>query len=172
MSPLGEGAHALGLLPLLWVASHFERRAEYWWLAVAFGVSFLADSAAHTLNPAVVSAVYPVLQAGLVGAVFLSRANASAFVALLVAAGWASLQLGQSPDWLLHSVAWVGCAFLAYHRAPGRVKEALVLYFGLGWLAWLSYVLSPGWASWGTFQGIRALGILWFCLAQQERAVA
>jgi len=169
MSVVAFLAWAVGLVPLIWLVAEGERRREWWWLASALGVSFLADLGALLMEPHWASAVYPVLQASLVGAVVLSRENAAAYVALLIASGWASLQLHQSPDWLLHTVSYLGCAFLAYHRAPGRLKEALVLYFGLGWLAWLSYVLSPGWASWGTFQGIRALGILWFCLAQQEK---
>lgn len=163
-----EAAHQMGLLPAVWLASQRERRRVWWWLAGALAISWVADTVAHWVHPWLVSAVYPVSQAGLIAALLVPKKVAATFVAVLVWAGVISLQLGQRPEILLHTVAWLGLAVLVYRLPPSLLREALFLYFGLGWVAWLAYTLDPGWASWGTYQGVRALGLLWFCWAQRQ----
>lgn len=165
-------AATLGLIPLLWVSIRKEHRPGWGWLAFAFGLSFVADVIGFFGGGWWVSAVYPVSQAGLIAALLLPKKTSALFVTVLVWAGIVSLQLHQRPEVLLHTVSWLGLAALLYRQPLGRLREALFCYFGLGWVAWLSYCLAPGWESWLVFQGIRALGIGLFCWAQQERVTA
>jgi hypothetical protein len=162
----------MALLPLLWLALRRERRPDWWWLAGALAISWVADSMAHVVPASWVSSAYPVSQSGLLGAILLPKRSAGYFVSVLVAVGIVALWLGERPDVLLHTVAWLGLTALVWPLRLGRLKESLVLLFGLGWVAWLAYALDPGWASWLAFQGIRALGLGWFCLAQAERQLA
>jgi hypothetical protein len=167
-----ELAHHMALLPLVWLAwlaAWEDRRgAEWWWLAGAFFVSWLADSAAHVADPWLVSLVYPVSQAAIVGAVLLEREEAALFVGSLVTVGvvavlWRGVG---TPDVLVHTVAWASIALVAFDRAAlGRLRLALLVAFGFGWLAWLGYTVTPGWPSWLCYQGVRALGIGCFCWA-------
>src|SRR5260221_2594102 len=65
----------MALLPLLWLgvlAYYGQRRSVLWWtLAIVLGVSWLADTAAHWVDPWLVSALYPGVQAILLGLVLL-----------------------------------------------------------------------------------------------------
>jgi len=172
-----ELAHWLGLVPLVWVAgrSVWARHlpnAGHWWLALAFGVSWLADTAAHWVDPWLVGLVYPVTQAAIIGAVLLPRREAGIFAAALVAVGIAAAggERVQGPDVLLRTVAWAGLAGIVWPRRNlGPLRTALLLAFGTGWLAWLGYAMWPGWTSWGLYQGTRALGAGWFCWAGAAR---
>lgn len=170
-----ELAHFMALVPLAWLAllrSHGQRRgAAWWWLATAFAVSWLADTAAHWVDPWQVSVVYPVSQAALVGAVFLSRTDALRLLAALVCVGWFAAIRPHRPDVLLHVVAWVAVVGVVYDRwALGTLRVALFVYFGGGALAWIGYAAWPGWASWIVYQGTRAAGIALFCVAATRPA--
>jgi len=159
----------MAVLPLVWLAllqvAGVGRGTAWWWLGSAFGVSWLADWAAHWVHPVAISAVYPVTQAAMIGAVFLSRAEARCFLGVLIATGLAAAVSGQLPDVLLHTVAWLGLVGILWPLPHGSLRSAMLLLFGVGWLAWLGYVLRPGWTSWGLYQSIRAVSIAWFCWA-------
>ena len=75
------------------------------------------------------------------------------------------MQHGDGPDLLLRTVAWLGIVAIVWRLPVPRLWLALGTTFGLGWVAWLGYVLSPGWPSWGVYQGVRAVGIGLFCWA-------
>lgn len=144
----------------------FRAPRAYWWLALAFAVSFLADTASHFVNSFWVSRVYPVSQAALVAAVFLARKDALGILAMLVLAGLAGVFLEpKGPELFTHLVCWLTAAAIASEEAPQPVKRALTVYFGWGVLAWVCYVIEPGWASWGFYQGTRLVGIALFGLA-------
>jgi hypothetical protein len=167
-----ELAHQLALVPLLFLLvlrMRGQRRdVAWWWLAGAFFVSWLADSAAHVVDPWLMSLVYPVSQAAIVGAVLLERDDAVVFVIALVTIGvGAVLWRGVgTPDVLVHTVAWASVALIVFDRdALGRLRTALLVAFGLGLLAWLGYTIRPGWTLWLCYQGVRALGIALFCRA-------
>lgn len=184
---LAELAHTLGAVPLLWlyvlVLLGKHRGAEWWWLATAFGVSWLADTAAHWANPLLPSAVYPVSQVGLIGAVLLyHRADAIRLLIVLTAAGIVAVhwRAATEPDVLLHTVAWGAAAGIAWNfRALGRLRMALLVYFGLGLVGWFmttAWIYHcgeirscktawPGSLSWGTLQTARLLGTALFCWA-------
>src|SRR5947208_264158 len=110
--PLPEIAHQMSLLPLLWLAllhaRGVHRDAAWWWIAGAFGVSWLADTAAHWVSPWMVSAVYPVSQSAIIGAVLLGRRDAMAFLGALVCMALLSLfwEGVNGPMILLRTVAW------------------------------------------------------------------
>lgn len=162
----------MALVPLLWLAwLHWRGRdpgLAFWWLAGAFAVSWLADTAAHFANPWVVSKVYPVSQAAIVGMVFLSRRDAMLLIVVLALVGILDvLWIGIGDfDILLRTVAWLSVVGIVWPlRQLGRLRTSLLVYFGLGLAMWWGYAIWPGWTSWLGYQGVRAIGILWFCLA-------
>lgn len=160
-----EAAHWLGLVPVVVVAVTRAPKA-YWWLALALGVSFLADSVAHVLDPFWVSRVYVVTQAALVAAVFLSRAEALWTLACLVALGLLGVFLQPAgPELFTHTCAWGLAALVAYEFAPQPLRRSLLVYFGWGTLAWFAYVAVPGYPSWLAYQATRVLGIGLFAYA-------
>lgn len=155
----------MGVVPLLVAA---RAPIAYRWLAVAFGISFLADLATlltvalHTAEPWWVSRVYPVSQAALACAVFLPRREAMGILAVLVLIGLAGVFLEPPghPEFVTHIVAWLFVAAVAAEEAPRLLRRSLVAYFGLGALAWTFYVslgLEHSW--WLVYQGTRVLGI-------------
>jgi hypothetical protein len=173
MSMIFYAAWTLGLIPFAWLAVLAVRRefrdVAWWWIAGAFFVSWIADAFALAgVNPWLMSLVYPVSQAALVGAVLLDREDAVMFViALVIVAILAVLWKGVgTPDVLVRTVAWASVAIIALDRvALGRLRLALLVSFGFGWLAWIGYTLAPGWLSWSCYQMVRALGIGTFCWA-------
>jgi hypothetical protein len=162
----------MALLPALWLVGRtlrgFRPGAEWWWLAGAFAVSWLADTAALWADPWLVGLVYPVSQAAVIGAVLLDRRDAKVLVwvlvgTALVAALWEHVQ---GPDVLVRTVAWLGLTGIAYERpALGLLRTALLVSFGLGWLCWMAYAIAPGWGSWSSYQITRLAGLLLFCAA-------
>ena len=171
-----EVMHQLGLLPLAMLAALqlAGRRYDpvYWWLGIAFGVSWLADTAAHWISPPLVSVVYPVSQASIVVAVLLPRAHAAFVLAIvvLVAIGVVVFRGVDSPEALIRATAW-GAIIAALLPAStlGFLRTILLFYYGLGLLAWLGYVAAPGWVAWGIYQGTRVLGIGGFCAQSLRR---
>lgn len=165
-------AHHMALIPLAWLAGlrarGRRRDAAWWWLAGAFAVSWLADTAAHWVDPWLIGLVYPVSQSALVAAVLLDRREAAKLLAVLLLIGvGAALWHGvQGPDVLLRTVAWGAIAGIAFDRWElGRLRMSLLVTFGLGLIAWMGYAIWPGWTSWLVYQGARAFGIGLFCWA-------
>lgn len=161
-----ELAHHMALLPV--VALGWKRVGEpaYWWLGLAFFVSWLADSAAHVVNPSLVSLVYPLTQVGLVALVLVPRQDADRVLGVAALVAVSAVIVPTGLDVLLRTVAWGAIAGMAWPRKDlGLLRWSLVLAFGVGLLAWYGYVLWPGWASWIIYQGVRAMGISVFCVA-------
>lgn len=160
-------ATGIGIVPLVWLVSTGKHAAEWWWLGLAFGVSFLADLGAHPVSPWVMSVAYPVSQAALVMAVFLPRRDAQAVTLVLVLVGLLSVVLNRAagPDLFLHTVAWGSTAWIVNDYAVGRLKTALLVAFGGGLVAWWGYVLVPGWTFWIALQGTRLVAAGLFCWA-------
>lgn len=165
-------AHHMGAAPLIWVAwLRFRGKkldVAWLWLAGAFFVSWLADTASHWTGHPLVSVTYPVTQAGIISAVFLNRYDAMKLVAVIVVVGVADVlwQGVQGPDILLRTVAWLSIVGIAYPlKQLGKLRVSLLVSFGVGWLAWMWYAMNPGWPSYLGYQGIRLMGILLFCLA-------
>lgn len=161
------------LLFLLWLHRQGEKRGqEWWWLAFAFLVSWLADTAAHWLDPDLVGNLYPVSQAAIIGAVLLFRREAFLFLAVLVGTALLVVWPGASGiDVFLRTVAWGAVVALVYdYHALGRLRTSLLVYFGAGLLAWWGYALWPGWPSWLAYQGTRLSGLLLFCWAASHPA--
>lgn len=172
INAVGELAHQMGLIPLVWLAVLRLRGRSiglaWWWLAAAFFVSWLADSAAHWVDPDLAGNLYPITQAALVGAVLLDRLEAMQFVCALVIVGIVAV-LWHGPlgiDVLLRTVAWGAVTIIVWRLPlPGRLRASLLVTFGLGWLCWMAYASAPGWWSWSIYQAGRALGIALFCMA-------
>lgn len=163
-------AHHMALVPLAWLALRRERRALWWWIAGAFAISWLADTAAHFGDPLLFGTVYPVGQAGLIALVLAKRIEALALIGLLMVAGIvAVLWEGVSgPDLFLETVAAAVVVSVAWNLEDRRLRATLLQAFGVGWLAWVGYTLSPDWTSWGLYQGVRAVSLLLFCWASLQ----
>lgn len=166
--PLPEVAHHMALIPVVWLTAQRETRRAWWWLAAAFGISWLADWLGHWVNPWTVGMIYPVSQAAIIGAVLLNRDAARVFVLTLAGIAAVAVLAGgaQGPDWLLRSASWGSVAVIAWNRpALGILRLALLVSFGLGLVAWIGYSVSPGWETWGVYQTLRAVGLILFCWA-------
>ncbi len=165
-----ETSHWIGLLPLATVLIAWWKGKQpdpaLWWLSVAFVVSWLADSLGHWFSPTAVTFSYVISQSVLVGAVFLSRREAvRLFWMLLCLAPLAVflIPITGGHDYLLHLVAWVSAAIIAQEHALGRLRTALVVYFGLGSAAYLWLATAVSLPAMLTYQSTRLAGILLFC---------
>lgn len=171
-----ELAHALGAVPLLWLGwLRFRgqvRDAAFWWVAGGYFVSFLADTASHWTGHPLVSSTYPLLQAGLIAAAVFPPEDDWLYVWTLAGAGLASVWLTgvTGLEILLHTVAWLPLASAALSRRGVPFRPALLLSFGLGWVAWLAYTGWPGWSTWILFQLTRVAGTTAFCVAAARAA--
>lgn len=164
----GYLALAFGLVPLLAVALLRPKGSAWWWLAVAFGVSFVADLASLWWGHPLISQTYPVLQAGLFALVIAPRPVAIGTIGLVAVASAVSLglRIAEGLDFMLHAVAWGSTAILARrYLIPGALRTALLLGFGGGVVAWTGFVIDPGWFWWLALQTTRALAAGWFCVA-------
>lgn len=172
----GEVAHQMALLPLASVAalrvSGVQPDVAWWWLAAAFAVSWLADTAAHFLPASagwVPSIVYPVLQTGLIVAVLMPRSLAWLVMGGLVALGLAAAVhvSASGPDVVLRSAADGMIVLVALLRValPVALRASLLVTFGLGWLAWLAFSRHPALSAWYLYQCCRLAGLLLFCAA-------
>lgn len=169
---LGAALTLLGLVPLLALAwlhvRGVKRGAAWWWLAGAFGVSFLADVASLLWGHPLISQAYPLLQAGLFAAVLVPRAWTTGIVGVFALASGVSLvtRRGEGLDLLLHLVAWFTVAVLAWARLPdGWLRVTLAVGFAcLAW-AWCAFVAWPGFPTWGAMQAVRVAMAVGFCYA-------
>lgn len=174
MYALREVAVAVGAVPIvwLWMTRNFE--TQWAFLASAFFISFLADLSAHLISPAVISVIYPVSQAALFGAVLLTRRDAWIFLGTLTLTAVVSLlwRGPEGPEVLLRTVAMLGVAGIVFDRwQMGTLRTALLTYCGLGWCAWVVYMLLPAWPSWAMYQSARLAGIVLFCWAASHPAL-
>lgn len=166
-----EAAHWLGVVPLLWLvglALGGQRvRAAEWWLAAAFGVSWLADTVPHAgFNPDLAGNLYPMTQAGIVALVLLDRGRAAHVIGLLlvtatVAVAW---QGTAGYDVLLSTVAGGLIAGLAW-TLPPLLRWSLIIAFGGSAAVGCLAVLAPGPATGLLYQSTRLAGTVLFCAA-------
>lgn len=165
-----EVAHWLGLVPLLWLALlayRLEARdVAWWWVAGAFGVSWLADSVSHLIPPDVAGNAYPLLQAAIIGAVLLDRRAALGCLGglALAAIGGVLMQGPEGTDLLLRTAAWGLIVALAY-RVPAPFRAALLVTFGGGLIAWYLAAIFPGRETGLLYHGVRLAGVALFCRA-------
>lgn len=161
-----EAAHLVGIIPVLWLVGLRERRKLYWIMALAFGVSWLADTAAHWVDPDTVGNFYPFLQSGLIAAALMDEDKGRAFIAAVGLVAVAMIYLTAPVDVILRTVAWGGaCAVVWPHRELGVLRWSLLTAFGFGLLAWWGYAWHPSWTTWGIYQSLRAAGTVLFCLS-------
>ena len=170
-----EVAHQIALIPLAALTVlhvRGERRdAAYWWLAIGFTVSWIADVAADLMPPSmrwVPSVVYPMTQAAIVAAVLLPRAEVAFYLAtMLAASSVAVVWQGVGPDAGARAVAWVPLVWIVARRQemPARLRFSLAVYFGLGWLMWAVHVRWLVVATWYQYQLARIVGLVLFARA-------
>ncbi len=166
----------MALLPAAFLGGlhvrHHRRDEAWWWLAGAFAVSWIADVVAEQLPVAdrwAVTLVYPVIQSTFIGAVLLPRRSALSLLFVLAAtACLAAVYRGvRGPDIVLHSFASLSIAGLAAAgwELPVRLRIALLVYFGLGWLAWIIHAQYLVHATMYGYQSTRLAGLVLFCWA-------
>ena len=163
---------ALGLVPLAWLALLRWRGSRldsaWWWMAFGFAVSFVADVATLVYPHRLVSQVYPVLQAALFILVLLPRKYAEWVIAVILVAASVSIAARDAAglDVLLRVVAFGSVAGVAWLTLkPSVLRSSLIVAFGGGAVAWVGYVLSPGWTSYAGIQVARVAGTALWCLA-------
>lgn len=166
----------IGIVPLCYLAVREWRTGVtlddgWWWLAGAFAVSFAADLLASLL-PAwltpLVSLGYPIVQAGIVGAVLLPKPMARLFAVGLLIAGLAAVAIEGTAtvDVLVRTVAWLGVCGLVWGRyALGRLRVALLVSFGLLWAVWCLHAALLVVPTWTVYQVGRLVGAGVFCWA-------
>ena len=168
MPVISEVTHYLALLPLLWLViltQCGQRRSVLWWLgASVLAVSWVADSLAHVVDPWLVSGLYPLAQLWLVGLAVLPKPVARRLLigVLGLAIILAAFRGEARPDVLIRAVCWMGVVVILW---DSPLRMTVVLSFGVCWIAWLVYSLTPGWTTWGIYQSIRAAGDGVFCYA-------
>ena len=151
---------------MLWVLCLRPKERAYWWLALAYLVSWVADWGWHAGLPQfVVSASYPVLQAALVGFVFLGRWHSEQFLALLVVTALAAVVLWTQNTLALRTVAWLGVCAIVLDLPASPLRTALLVTFGGGWLGWVAYELAPSAAAWLAYRLTWLTGEALFCWA-------
>lgn len=172
-------ASLVGIVPLGYMAMREWRTGVavddgWWWIAVAFGVSFVADAIGPTL-PAwltpLVTLTYPIPQAGIIAAVLLPKSMARLFVVGLLMAGLMAVAIEGTAtvDVLLRTVAWLGVCGVVWGRyALGRLRTVLFYGFGLLWAVWCLHAALLIVPTWGLYQGVRLAVALAFCWAAQE----
>lgn len=168
------------LIPLAWLLVRAWRGksidAAWWWLAAAFGVSWLADAPIDFIPHSadwLPNFLYLVSQTAIIGAVLLPRREqAVSLLAFLVAVGiLAAVSFGaDKPDAVLHSVAWTSVVLIVLMRPdlPALLRLSLVLGFGVRLLTWLIRVRWPIVATWYPDQLVRLASLLVFCWAATE----
>jgi hypothetical protein len=166
-------AHHLSLLPLLWLgvlAYYRQPRSVLWWtLALVLAVSWLADTAAHWLDPWLVSRTYPLVQALALGAVLLPTDRLWRLVLVLM--GAAAIAAGTTgPDIVTHTIAWTSILVMVW-PAQDSARRTIALIFLGNWLGWIAYTIAPGWWAWSIYQGLRAIGFGVFCWASAPARV-
>jgi len=171
---VAEAFHQSALIPLAWLTLReaMGRPSDrgYWVLAIAFAVSWVADSGAHWADPAVMSSTYVGLQASLIGMALLIRKEAALMVLALTMTGVVAVIVQhaqhQQLDVLFHTVAWLAvCGIVVDRWMLGRVRTALLTAFGLQWLCWLVLVAVRTYPAGYAFHGARVLGYGLFCWA-------
>lgn len=172
---VSEVASEQALIPVLWLGwLHLRKRdpgSAWWWLSAVFLVAWLADTAALWMDPWTVSKAYPVSQAAIIGLVFLSRREGLLLIAALALVGIVDVLLVGVGDFdiLLRVIAWGAVVGIVLPlKQLGRLRTALLVYFGAGLLTWMYYAIDPGWPSWSLYQLIRFAGILLFCWASMK----
>ena len=172
---IAEVAHQMGLLPVLWLgvlAYHGQRRSALWWaLGITLSLSWVADTAAHWVDPWLVSSLYPIGQTLVMGTVLLPTVLLWRFVgAVALTTGLALALAGlHHPEVIIHTICWTGILVLVW---PYReIRGPTVWTFGVGWLAWVLFASLPTFATWGVYQAIRGMGLGVFCWATAPHRV-
>ena len=168
----------IGALPILWLGAlslRYETRGtEWWWLATALGVSWIADTVALFAHvPDQVGAVYPILQTGLIALVLLDRFWATNAIGLMLFTALVNVAwLGPRGDeWLLNTVSSaIACATVLLRWELGLLRSALLVLFGIGAIFWLWYVADPFGPGYWLYQGTRLTATLMFCRAAWKPA--
>jgi len=167
-----EVAHQIGAIPLLWLVylatRGIQREPQWWYLALAFFISWLADTAADAgVNPWVMSIVFVVSQTALIGAVFLRREPAVILTMALTVVGCLAVitQGVDGPDVILSTVAACAVVLMVWKHPARRARLCLLVYFGLGQIAWIVHARWLIVPTWYPYQLCRLAGLLLFCYA-------
>jgi hypothetical protein len=160
-----EAAHQIGALPIVWVFL-FRRKATpaMWFLALAFFVSWFADSAAHFIGGSWAGRfVWLPLQLWLASLAFTKERGRRILYAFgLVFLAFASASISwPGPDIFLTLLGSIGLLWIA----RGKLALPVYIYFGAGSLAYLMMVNNIGadfLRFWYLYQGCRLVAFAVF----------
>lgn len=127
-------------------------------------MSWLADTAAHWMDPWTIGLVYSVGQVAIIAGVLLPHKDALRVTIALVLVAVASV-FWHGAISLIVTFAWGLVTALAWSRLKGTLRVAMLLTFGVGLLAWWGMMMHPSMTSWGTYQVTRLAGTIVFCKA-------
>lgn len=174
-------AQWMALLPMAaLLVLHCTGRARdlsWWLLASAFAVSWIADSLVLSWPPNaragwMIAAIYPAMQASIVGAVLIGRrTRAIGFAVVAHLAAFASILLHgvEGPEYASRILAWGTIAVVAWRFWQlGALRTALLIYFGGGLVTWIVHTEWLVVATWWPYQGSRLVGLCWFCYAASK----
>jgi hypothetical protein len=163
-----EVAHQVGLVPALATLAHWQRTPfAYRLVALAFGMSWVGDSAARLLGGAW-SASYWWLPIQFALVLVAVKPDLLVLWALALAAIASWLMSAPGPDWFLTLVG--SCLVLTFAR--GRIALPLWIYFGAGSVAysWMLATMESGiLPAWYLYQWCRltAFGAFVFMLHRE-----
>lgn len=176
---IGAGilGHASGAFPLVRVTTLTRTRppvdVAWLWMALAFAVSFAADTASLFGAWPVVSQTYPLMQGAVFALALLPSGVAGRVVALLLTVAGASVSVrhGAGFDIALHAAAWGAVAAMAWWRVTdASLRWTLVLGFGGMAATWTAYALAPDVATYALFQAVRVATAAGWCVAAWREA--
>lgn len=151
-----EVAHHIALIPVLAVLKVRQVPPAYRWVAFAFAVSWVADSAIYFGDGTWMLDYWWVpVQMGLALMAFVRSWRWLWALVLVSMASW--LFLGP-PDWALRVIGSV--VVLAYARGP--LRWPLWIYFGAGTLAYVAMVATLSMSVGYAYHAVRLLGYLAF----------
>lgn len=165
---VAEVAHHFALLPVLWVAilTYYGHRPalEWWALAATLEMFWMADTAAHHMDPWVVSALYPMGQTALLAIFLLPPIAALRLIGLVLSVGVGMIALRgiAKPDLVAHTAAWVSILLIVW-PIQTTFARAVFTIFGLCWVSWALFSMLPTLASWSFFQTERIGAAIVFC---------
>lgn len=144
-----------------------DRDIIWWLLACVFAVSWLADTCTlyKIADQWVISLVYPILQASIVGVALLEQRETNQLLWVLMAS---SVIVGTwhdvfGPDILLRTVCWGSIAGITWSRTSKKLAASFLISFGGGLLCWFVLIFFQNLHAGLVYKTVFTAGLIYFC---------